>query len=82
MYYEDFFRPAEFITYYFGKNISHDNEVKDSIHEWPVDFCDEFEEDMLVKEYFKPFINGEKIYPADNNYTDYKDFNKMISAFK
>lgn len=82
MYYEDFFRPAELITYYFGKIISHDNELKYSIHEWLVDFCDEFEGDMLVEEYFKPFINGEKIYHADNNYTGYKDFNKMISVFK
>ncbi|WP_458406525.1 hypothetical protein [Methanobrevibacter sp.] len=81
-YYEDFFRPAELLTYYLGKIISQDNGLKKEIYEWLADFCRDFEDDMIVKDYFKLFINGEKIYPGDNYYTDYDDFNKMIQVFK
>lgn len=82
MYYENFFRPVELITYYFGKIISIDAGLKDEIYQWLYDFCREFEEDMIVEEYFEPFINGGNIFHADEYYTDYGDFNKMISVFK
>jgi len=82
MYDEDFSRPAELITYYLGKTISSDDNLKVKIQEWLIDFCDEYDEDMLVEDYFKPFLNGEKIYHADNYYTDYDDFNKMMKVFK
>ena len=82
MYYEDFFRPVELITYYIGKIISSDNGLKDKIREWMADFCSEYEGDMVAEEYFRPFISGEKIYHADNYYTDYDDFSEMISVFK
>ena len=82
MYDEDFFRPAELITYYFGKIISSDNNLKDRIHDWIVGFSVEFDGDMLVEDYFRPFINGERIYHADNYYTGYGDLNRMLSVFK
>ncbi len=82
MYDEDFSRPAELITYYFGKIISHDNDLKDYIHDWIMEFSHEHEEDMIVEDYFKPFIKGEKIYPADSYYTNYKDLNQMLRVFK
>ena len=82
MYDEDFFRPAELITYYFGKIISSNTNLKDTIHDWIDEFSDEFEGDMLVEDYFRPFINGEKIYHADNYYTGYDDLNRMMRIFK
>ena len=82
-YDEDFFRPVELITYYFGKLInSSDDNLKNEIHRWLVNFCNDNYDDMIVTDYFKPFLYGEKIYHADNYYVDYKDFNKMISVFK
>lgn len=81
-YYEDFFRPAELITYYFAKIASHDDDLKDLIHDWLVEFCSDFEGDMIVDDYFKPFIDGEKISNSDNYYADYADFNRMILVFK
>ena len=71
MYDEDFFRPAELITYYLGKTVSSDDDLKVKIREWLVDFCDVYEGDMLVEDYFKPFLNGERIYHADNYYTGF-----------
>ena len=82
MYDEDFFRPAELITYYLGKTVSSDDDLKVKIREWLVDFCDVYEGDMLVEDYFKPFLNGERIYHADNYYTGYDDLNKMMRVFK
>ena len=82
MYYEDFFRPAELITYYLGKTVSSDDNLKVKIREWLIDFCDVYEGDMLVEDYFKPFLNGEKIYHADSYYTGYDDLNKMMRVFK
>lgn len=82
-YDEDFFRPIELITYYFGRLIySSDDVLKDKIYSWLVSFCDEYYDDMIVIEYFRPFLNGEKIYHADNYYTDYKDFNRMVLVNK
>lgn len=82
MYEEDFFRPVELITYYLGKIVSSDVDLKQDIHDWLCDLCDENDGDIFVEDYFKKFINGEKIYHADNYYTDYNDFNKMIRVFK
>ncbi len=82
MYDEDFFRPVELITYYLGKIASSDSDLKKNIHDWLADFCDENEGDIFVEDYFKKFISGEKIYHADNYYTGYNDFNKMIMVFK
>ena len=82
MYDEDFFRPAELITYYFGKIISSNSNLKVVIHDWIVEFSNEYECDMIVEEYFRPFINGEKIYHADNYYTGYRDLNRMMRVFK
>ena len=82
MYDEDFFRPAELITYYFGKIISSDNDLKEHVYDWLENFCEEYDGDMLVMDYFKPFINGEKIYHADSYYTGYKDLNRMMRVFK
>lgn len=82
MYDEDFFRPAELITYYFGKIISSDNDLKKEIHDWLVEFSGEYEGDMIVEDYFRPFLKGEKIYHADNYYTGYDDLNAMMRVFK
>ena len=82
MYDEDFFRPAELITYYFGKIISSDNDLKKEIHDWLVEFSREYEGDMIVEDYFRPFLKGEKIYHADNHYTGYDDLNAMMRVFK
>ena len=82
MYDEDFSRPAELITYYFGKIISSDDDLKEHIYNWLLNFCEEYEGDMLVEDYFRHFINGEKIYHADNYYTEYKDLNRMMRVFK
>lgn len=82
-YDEDFFRPFELITYYFGKLIfSAEDWLKNSIQKWLVNFCEEFNDGMIVRDYFKPFLSGKKIYHADNYYTGYPDFNKMISVYK
>lgn len=81
-YGEDFFRPAELITYYFGKIITGDNDLKDPVHDWMVEFCHENEESMIVEDYFRPFIKGEKIYHADSYYTGYDDLNRMMRVFK
>lgn len=81
-YYEDFFRPAELLTYYFGKIISSAIKLKEDIKNWLADFCKDFKGDIIVDEYFKPFIDGKKIYHADIYYTDYDDFNMMIEVFK
>jgi len=82
MYDEDFYRPAELITYYFGKIISTDTGLKDLVHDWLLVFCRENEGNMVVEDYFHHFINGEKIYHADSNYTNYKDLNRMMRVFK
>ena len=82
MYYEDFFRPAELITYYFGKIISSNSNMKDPVRDWIAEFSDEYEGDMIVEEYFTPFIKGEKVYHADTYYTGYKDLNRMMRVFK
>ena len=82
MHDEDFFRPVELITYYLGKIISSDEDLKENIYDWLVDFCEEYEGDMIVEDYFKKFINGKKIYHADTYYTGYDDFNAMITVFK
>ena len=61
-YDEDFFRPIELITYYLGKLIiSSEDDLKNKIHAWLLDFIDEWEGDMIVEEYFKPFVNGERV---------------------
>ena len=82
MYDEDFFRPIELITYYLGKIISSDSNLKEDVHDWLEDFCDENEGDIFVEDYFKPFLKGDKIFHADNYYTGYNDYNKMIGVFK
>lgn len=82
MYDEDFFRPAELITYYFGKIITSDDGLKDRVHDWISGFCRRNEDDMIEADYFTPFIKGEKIYHADNQYTGYDDLNRMLGAFK
>jgi len=78
MYDEDFYRPAELITYYFGKIITADDELKDHVHDWLAEFCRKNEDDMIAVDYFTPFMNGEKIYHADNRYTGYDDLNLML----
>ena len=82
MYEEDFFRTAELITYYFGKIISTDEDIKDIVHDWILDFCRENKGDMIVEDYFNHFIKGEKIHNSDSYYTNYSDFNRMILVFK
>lgn len=82
MYDEDFFRPAELITYYFGKIVTNDISLKDEVYNWLSDFCRKYDGDMLVVEYFEPFINGESIYHADDYYTGYDDLKEMMSVFK
>lgn len=47
MYDEDFFRPAELITYYFGRIITSDNDLKDPVHDWISGFCRRNEDDMI-----------------------------------
>lgn len=82
-YDEDFFRPIELITYYLSKLIiSSEDDLKNKIHDWLLDFIDEWEGDMIVEEYFKPFVNGERVYHADEYYTGYNDFNEVISIYK
>ena len=81
-YYEDFFRPVELITYYMGKISSSDADLKSEIYDRLDEFCNKYEGHDIVKNYFKKFIKGEKIYHADNYYTGYDDYNKMIRVFK
>lgn len=82
MYDEDFFRPAELITYYFGRIITSDDGLKDRVHDWLVEFCRRNEDDMISVDYFTPFIKGERIYHADNHYTGYADLKRMLGVFK
>lgn len=82
-YYEEFFRPMELITYYFGKlAFISDYSLKEDIYEWISDFCKENKDDFIVDEYLAVFINGEKISRSDSYYTNYKDFNRMVSVFR
>ena len=80
--YEDVFRPVELITYYLGKIIFLNDDLRDVVYNWLAGFCRDFKKDWIVEEYFKPFINGKMIFHADEYYTDYDDFNEMISVFK
>ena len=82
MYYENFFRPVELMTYYLGKLVISEAMMKNKVYSWINKFIECNEEDMIVEEYFIPFINGEKIYHADEYYTDYDDFNKVVRVFK
>lgn len=80
-YYEDFFRPVQLIIYYLGKLIlSSGDNLKDKIYDWLIGFCSKNENDDFVVEYFHPFLEGKKISNSDRQYTNYKDFNKVVSA--
>ena len=57
-----------------GKIISSNRNLKDDVHDWLVDLCDENEDDRFVENYFKPFLKGDNIYHTDNYYTRYDDY--------
>lgn len=83
MFYENFFRPVELLTYYFGRLILFsEGAMKNRVYNWMYRFIEENEHSMISEEYFKPFIEGDGIYHADNYYTDYDDFKKVISIYK
>ncbi|RAP54802.1 MAG: hypothetical protein BZ137_00300 [Methanosphaera sp. rholeuAM130] len=81
---EDYFRPSELITYYFARIISLSNgSLKNRIHNWMYKLVEKYEGiSYLVDNYFKVFLEGDMIYHADEYYTNYDDYDEVLSYYK
>lgn len=82
--FDNLFRPVELLTYYFGKLITaSDGAMKNRVYTWMYSFVEENEEcSLIVDDYLKPFMEGIKIYHADEYYTDYDDYDEIVQIYK
>ena len=81
---EDYFRPTELITYYIAKLITKSHgKLSNTIHNWMYRIAEDYEDESLVADsYFRVFLEGRMIYHADKYYTDYVDYEEVLSYYK
>jgi len=80
---DDYYRPVELITYYFAKLLTLSRgAIKNRIHNWMYNYVEEYKDiSLIADEYFRVFLEGKMIYHADEYYTNYNDYNHVLSYY-